>query len=306
MKNPLLELFARPPPPPPPPPPTLYDGAMEAIDYLRTVDVDPIALLRVVATSMAMLAAFAWVVESYSRGTISVGKSWRARLQTLAVASFSLYSLFPLMFLAIAITTFCLVWSRYTAAPMLLYLVWVYAVDKSATTGKRAVPWLRAARWWQHYADFFPLSLVKTAHLDPSARYVFGYHPHGIISVGAMGAFAFDGAQCVDLSPPSASGGTHLAADASPPRGFSSLFPGLDPRLVTLPINFVMPLLRELILSIGCVHSTAHTFRAVLRRGPGSAIVVVVGGAEESLRVVEHGTHPRLTLRPASPASPVP
>lgn len=27
--------------------------------------------------------------------------------------------------------------------------------------------------------DYFPIALVKTADLDPSKNYVFGYHPHG-------------------------------------------------------------------------------------------------------------------------------
>tara|TARA_B100000787_G_C15948889_1_gene188213 strand:- start:74 stop:313 length:240 start_codon:yes stop_codon:yes gene_type:complete len=74
-----------------------------------------------------------------------------------------------------------------------------------------------------------------------------------------MGAFATEGAHCLDaVSLPIRRG-----------RGFSSLFPGLDVRLVTLPVQFVTPFLRELILSLGAVNSAAATFRAVLRRGPG-------------------------------------
>jgi len=37
------------------------------------------------------------------------------------------------------------------------------------------------------------MSLVKTAELDPSKGYVFGFHPHGIISMSAFIAFATEG-----------------------------------------------------------------------------------------------------------------
>jgi len=113
---------------------------------------------------------------------------------------------------------------------------------------------------------------VKTTELDPDAKYVFGYHPHGIISVGAFGAFGTDGASTIDLTKP--------GAETS--RGFSALFPGIDRRLITLPVNFLLPLLREYYLSFGLVNSNARTFRNILSRGTGNSVVVVVGGAEES------------------------
>ena len=37
------------------------------------------------------------------------------------------------------------------------------------------------------------MTLVKTQDLPPDRRYVFGYHPHGIIGVGAIGSFATEG-----------------------------------------------------------------------------------------------------------------
>ena len=64
-------------------------------------------------------------------------------------------------------------------------------------------------------------------------------------------------------------------------------FRGLRPNLVTLPINFRLPCLRELFLSLGAVNSSVRTFRSVLSRGAGTVLVVVVGGAEESMHVVE-------------------
>ena len=66
-------------------------------------------------------------------------------------------------------------------------------------------------------------------------------------------------------------------------RGFSSLFPQLDRRVVTLPQNFWTPLLREYFLSMGAVTSDRETFRRYLHSQHPSALIVVVGGAAESL-----------------------
>ena len=34
---------------------------------------------------------------------------------------------------------------------------------------------------------------MKTESLSPDGKYIFGYHPHGIISYGAFSAFATEG-----------------------------------------------------------------------------------------------------------------
>jgi hypothetical protein len=121
-----------------------------------------------------------------------------------------------------------------------------------------------------------------------------GYHPHGIISVGAFGAFATDGAKTISLVPPTTtkvendeSNNELVQDDLLDPRGFSSLFPGIDRRLITLPQNFRTPFLREYFLNMGSCDSAKETFRQVLSRndGVGNAVVVVVGGAAESMLV---------------------
>lgn len=63
-------------------------------------------------------------------------------------------------------------------------------------------------------SNFFPMRLVKTCDLDPKGNYMFAYHPHGIISLGAFCMF-----------------GTEA-------RSFSSVFPGIDLRVLTLSSNF--------------------------------------------------------------------
>lgn len=68
---------------------------------------------------------------------------------------------------------------------------------------------------------------MKTATLDPSHNYLFGFHPHGILVAGAFGNF------CTEAT------------------GFSQLFPGLTPHLLMLPFWFKVPFFRDYIMSGG-------------------------------------------------------
>jgi hypothetical protein len=227
-------------------------------------------------------------------GRVSLGSSSARRLQTAAVFSFSMYSLALLLSL-------CSFWSLVlllfplTTPFMLGYLLWIVKYDDAPTTGSRE-PLLRGRTdgvWWSSFCDYFPITLIKTAPLPPTDKYVLGYHPHGIISVGAFGALATNGARVLDLT-----GGGNAAADGAADgtnpaggeqRGFDSLFPGVRPRLITLPINFIVPFVREYLLSLGLLNSSRDTFRNVLKQGPGAAVVVVVGGAKEATYVEPGG-----------------
>ena len=88
--------------------------------------------------------------------------------------------------------------------------------------------WLRNAAIWKHYADFFPVKLVKTAELDPNkGNYLLGNHPHGILCSGAFASFATEGA------------------------GFAGIFPGLVPSLLTLQVFHQIPGFREILMQSG-------------------------------------------------------
>ncbi|XP_049759290.1 2-acylglycerol O-acyltransferase 3 isoform X2 [Elephas maximus indicus] len=108
-----------------------------------------------------------------------------------------------------------------------LYLVWLYRDRDSPRTGGRRSAWVRNWAVWRHFCDYFPISLVKTAELDPSCTYLFSLHPHGILVVGAFGNF------CTEAT------------------GFSRLFPGLWPHLLMLPCWFHLPFFRDYIMSGG-------------------------------------------------------
>ncbi|EGF76324.1 hypothetical protein BATDEDRAFT_92838 [Batrachochytrium dendrobatidis JAM81] len=138
------------------------------------------------------------------------------------------------------------------------YIVYIM-LDSTPQQGGRKVMWLRRLSLWKWLADFFPISLVKTVDLDPKKNYVFGYHPHGIISLGAWSNFATEA--------------TH----------FSQEFKGIDLRLMTLAANFRMPFFREIILHLGICSASRESCDYVLKQGQGNAIMIVVGGAAEAL-----------------------
>ena len=81
--------------------------------------------------------------------------------------------------------------------------------------GGRRFNFMRRLPIWKLFCSYFPIKLIKTEDLDPQKNYIFGYHPHGVISQGAFGSFGTEGA------------------------GFSDLFPGIIPHLLTLKCRFL-------------------------------------------------------------------
>ncbi|KAL4249920.1 Diacylglycerol O-acyltransferase [Abortiporus biennis] len=176
----------------------------------------------------------------------------KRRLQTLAVAAYS-------TMIATMSFVFLMLWSFPPLWPLLAaYVVWMY-VDKSPENGGRFSSRARESRFWKYFADYYPSSFLKTCDLPPDRPYVFGYHPHGIIGMGAICTF-----------------GTEAT-------GFSSAFPGIVPHLLTLTSNFRIPFYREVILALGICSVSKQSCSNILKGGPGQAITIVVGGAAESL-----------------------
>jgi hypothetical protein len=93
--------------------------------------------------------------------------------------------------------------------------------------GGRINYWTRRWAIWRHYANYFPLKLVKTADIDPKRNYIFGCHPHGIMCASAFGNFATEGTD------------------------FSNVFPGIVPHILTLEGQFWFPFHRELFIMTG-------------------------------------------------------
>ncbi|KAL9963530.1 hypothetical protein ACROYT_G027048 [Oculina patagonica] len=113
---------------------------------------------------------------------------------------------------------------------------------------------------FRYARDYYPISLVKTADLDPCKNYIFGYHPHGFIPDGLVISF-----------------GTKVL-------GFQNKFPGITPHIGGHSLIFWSPIFRELALWLRVVDVGSESCRHVLTQmGPGHSMVIIPGGAAESL-----------------------
>lgn len=181
------------------------------------------------------------------------------RLQTLAVLAFMLLG--PLQ-LACWFWAGAALLNPLTTLPMLAYLAFIARADPPASAVGRYArlrPYLRSSLLLRLFTGYFPMALVRTAALPPTRRYVFGVHPHGVISMGAFSHFA------------------------TATTGWDTLFPGIRPHLLTLAANLKVPFFRELLLALRVVDASRETAAAVLAGPPGSALAIVVGGAAEAL-----------------------
>ncbi|POS79908.1 diacylglycerol acyltransferase [Diaporthe helianthi] len=190
---------------------------------------------------------------------------FKRRLQTLAV-------LFHCLSIGITLSIFF----GFCAIPLLWPLLIIYLVSilfaTDAVDGKlrRRKEWVRRLPMWKYFAEYYPAKLHKTHELVPTRKYIFGYHPHGIISHGAWAAFATDAL------------------------GFSDKFPGITNSLLTLDSNFRLPLYREYVFSMGVLSVSKESITNILTRGGrngegmGRAVTIVVGGARESLEAQPH------------------
>ena len=90
-----------------------------------------------------------------------------------------------------------------------LYLIWMFIDWRTPKRGGRkfGVNFVGSMLPFRCLRDYYPISLVKTADLDPERNYVFGYHPHGLVSDGLAISF-----------------GTNLL-------GFKQTFPGITPHI---------------------------------------------------------------------------
>ena len=149
------------------------------------------------------------------------------RLQTLAVTYYCS------QFLIIGFVTFILLVSlastRLWIIPVTYSVWWFYDRNTCIQGGRRSN---RVRSWiiWNWFREYFPIQLLKnnqSTKFDPGQNYIFGVHPHGILCFGSF---------------------LNFATEAT---GFSSLFPGLKPYLLTLEGQFMMPLHRELFLFTG-------------------------------------------------------
>ncbi|CAD5220369.1 unnamed protein product [Bursaphelenchus xylophilus] len=141
-----------------------------------------------------------------------------------------------------------------------MYCVWYVYDFNTPAHGSRNFKAFRESRIWNRFAEYFPISLVKTAELPPNKNYILGCHPHGVLSVGAF---------------------THLCTNGT---GFKEKFPGLKSNILTLSGQFYFPFRREFGILLGGCESSKRSLEYLLTsETKGRCIGIVVGGAEEAL-----------------------
>ncbi|GLD46934.1 diacylglycerol O-acyltransferase 2-like protein [Lates japonicus] len=182
---------------------------------------------------------------------------WKEFLEATSVLQWVLTFLFLGLscYILIGYLMFTSLWPLST-----LYFIWLVIDWQTPERGGRRTLFVRKWRVWEHFRDFFPIKLVKTAELNPNKNYILGCHPHGIMSAGAFTCFSTE--SC----------------------GFAETFPGVRVSLAILAGLFRIPLFREYIMSAGLSPVSKPSLAHLLSKsGKGNAVVIVIGGAAESL-----------------------
>lgn len=110
-------------------------------------------------------------------------------------------------------------------------------------------------------------------------RYIFGYHPHGVISMGVMGAFATNVIRNEPYQPPF----SFLKPFFHDPSKYTRLLPGIgNTFLLTLTTQFTLPFYRDYLMGLGLTSASYKNIKSLINNGDNS-VCLVVGGAQESL-----------------------
>ncbi|KRZ58438.1 Diacylglycerol O-acyltransferase 2 [Trichinella nativa] len=145
-----------------------------------------------------------------------------------------------------------------------LYTIWMVFDYSTSKRGSRPTHFIRKWKIWNYFRDYFPITLIKTADLDPDQNYIFGVHPHGVMAFSAFCNF------CTEAT------------------NFSRLFPNLQiPRLCILAGQFWFPIRRELLLLAGMIDASQSSISWMLNKEEkGQVVAIIVGGSLESLDAV--------------------
>lgn len=122
-------------------------------------------------------------------------------------------------------------------------------------------------------------SVKRYRRVSTGSRYIFGYHPHGVISMGVMGLFATNVLRNEPFQPPV----SFLRKLFHDPSKGERLFPGIGYIFpLTLTTQFTIPFFRDYLLSLGLTSASAKNIKSIINNGDNS-VCIVVGGAQESL-----------------------
>ena len=144
----------------------------------------------------------------------------------------------------------------YILLPAIAYYIWIY-LQTVEYDGTGRWEWWCGLRAWSAVADYFPMKLVLTSELNPEKRYIFGMHPHGILTFAA----------------------SLMLTDAST---FRKKYPAMSLRGLAASSLFVVPMLREAFLWTGWVEASSRTANRMLVQ-KNHSIIIILGGVREVL-----------------------
>lgn len=120
---------------------------------------------------------------------------------------------------------------------------------------------------------------LRYKRVSTGPRYIFGYHPHGVISMGVMGMAATNALRNEPYEPPL----KFLKPLFHDPSKGERLFPGIGYIFpLTLTSQFALPFFRDYLLGLGLTSASAKNIKSIINNGDNS-VCIVVGGAQESL-----------------------
>lgn len=137
-----------------------------------------------------------------------------------------------------------------------MYCIWsfllCYNIEKK---NGRPISLIRNSIFLPHFRDWFPCHIIYEDNftIDTTKTYVVAMHPHGYIGISHI--------YNILLNP--------------------TVLYNLPLRIITVGINFLVPIWRDLIMSYGVVHSSYKSCKYTLEHN--TSIGIVVGGAAESL-----------------------
>ena len=152
-----------------------------------------------------------------------------------------------------------------TLLGVLLYLPSFF--DGSERRLGRPLPALRRSPAWRSSWRYLKLRLVRETPLPAEgARYIFGFHPHGILLMSRVCGY----------------GGA-----------WEALFPGVECRVLAASPMFKVPLVRDICLALGAVDAGRKTALRVLEKG--LSVHVYPGGSKEVF-MTDPADHDRVFL----------
>eukprot|EP01061_Rhynchopus_euleeides_P013427 TRINITY_DN23447_c1_g2_i1.p2 TRINITY_DN23447_c1_g2~~TRINITY_DN23447_c1_g2_i1.p2 ORF type:complete len:516 (+),score=228.06 TRINITY_DN23447_c1_g2_i1:60-1607(+) len=151
----------------------------------------------------------------------------------------------------------------------ILYYIWVifdmYIVPRPWAGEKARVSnAYKNGPVFKYFLEYFPIHVTveKPKKLTPDGNYLMCLHPHGVQCASIFGIL------CNPV--------------------VERLLPGLHITAQTLPMNFLLPVMREHCIAIGAGNASRKCITQALTWRKGASTVLVVGGAKEALHAAPH------------------